>query len=78
MPLQQRPSVGRPLLPLGFQPDSVEVEDLIGRAEAHPLGTEFLREGSLDAVAATFRVHAFTVLSARERLGPRLPRRGNA
>jgi len=40
--------------------------DLIARADAHPLGREFLREGALDAVAATFHVHAFAVDRARE------------
>lgn len=42
-----------------------EVEALIVAAEAHPLGTEFLREGHLEAVAITFQVHAFTVDAAR-------------
>ncbi len=42
------------------------VRDLIARADAHPLGRDFLLEGALDAVAATFAVHAFTVDRARE------------
>lgn len=42
--------------------------DLIAKADAHPLGREFLREGALDAVAATFKVHAFAVDRARELL----------
>ncbi len=42
------------------------VRDLIARADAHPLGRAFLLEGALDAVAATFAVHAFTVDRARE------------
>lgn len=67
---RSRPPV-RPLLPLRFEPEPDEVDALIRRAEGHPLGTDFLREGSLDAVAATFRTHAFTVLGARDRLGPR-------
>ena len=58
----------RPLLPLHFEPEPREVDALIERAEGHPLGTAFLQEGSLDAVAATFRTHAFTVLDARRRL----------
>lgn len=50
---------------------------LIGRAERHPLGVTFLRDGSLDSVAATFGVHAFTVEAARARLEavPATPRR---
>ena len=44
------------------------VEELIERAKSHPLGTEFLAEGSLDSVAAGFQTHAFTVEAARERL----------
>ena len=48
-----------------YRPSRPEIDDLIRRAERHPLGTAFLREGSLDAVAATFGVHAFTVEAAR-------------
>jgi hypothetical protein len=44
------------------------VDELIERARAHPLGTEFLEEGYLDSVAAGFQAHAFTVEAARERL----------
>jgi len=32
------------------------------------LGIEFLLNGSLDAVAATFNVHAFVIDAARDRL----------
>ncbi|MBZ0268385.1 hypothetical protein K8I85_09540 [bacterium] len=45
-----------------------QVEALIRRADGHALGTEFLRHGALDAVAATFGVHAFVIDAARERL----------
>ena len=48
-----------------YAPPSEEVEGLIQRARQHPLGTDFLVEGTLDAVAATFEVHAFTVEKAR-------------
>ncbi len=54
---------------------------LIDRAGRHPLGVTFLRDGSLDAVAATFGVHAFTIEAARARLtgppdiSPATPRR---
>ncbi|MBI2920653.1 MAG: hypothetical protein HYY18_06165 [Planctomycetes bacterium] len=57
------------------------VDDLIARAESHPLGVEFLSEGSLDSVSAGFGTHAFTVEAARERLrseAPPLPGEGNA
>ena len=42
-----------------------EVEALIVAARSHPLGTEFLTDGHLEAVAITFQVHAFTVDAAR-------------
>ena len=51
-----------------FVPSDGMVTDLVGRATAHPLGTTFLREGSLDAVAAIFQCHAFVVEAARQRL----------
>ena len=41
------------------------VEALIVAAKDHPLGTEFLIDGHLEAVAITFQVHAFTVDAAR-------------
>ncbi|MDJ0520645.1 MAG: hypothetical protein QNJ90_01080 [Planctomycetota bacterium] len=50
------------------EPNDAEVLELIRRAEAHELGRDFLAEGALDAVAATFGVHAFVVDAARERL----------
>jgi hypothetical protein len=43
-----------------------DVDDLLRRANEHPLGLDFLESGSLDAVAATFRVHAFVVDAARD------------
>ncbi len=55
--------------PPSYQPSSSEVVRLIEEAERHPLGIEFLLEGELGAVAATFGVHAFTVDAARRRLG---------
>ena len=44
------------------------VHDLIQRAEASDHGRSFLVDGSQDAVAAVFGVHAFVVDAARERL----------
>ncbi len=52
------------------RPSRAEVDALIQRASNHPLGTRFLIDGALDAVAATFNVHAFVVDAAREVLGP--------
>ncbi|MHC5023340.1 MAG: hypothetical protein ACYTGG_05445 [Planctomycetota bacterium] len=51
-----------------YQPTPDQVQALIREAAKSPLGTEFLTEGALDAVAATFGVHAFTVDAAREAL----------
>ncbi len=51
------------------RPNRAEVDALIDQASNHPLGTRFLTEGALDAVAATFKVHAFVVDAAREVLG---------
>ncbi|MCP3905918.1 MAG: hypothetical protein GY715_20020 [Planctomycetes bacterium] len=49
-------------------PPAELIQDVIRRAHEHPLGTSFLTEGALDAVAATFEVHAFVVDAARETL----------
>ena len=51
-----------------YEPTPEEVTELIERAKAHELGLGFLREGALQAVAAAFGVHAFTVDAARRRL----------
>jgi hypothetical protein len=48
--------------------DPTVVEELVGRAKAHPLGLEYLKGGHLGSVAATFETHAFTVLAARDLL----------
>ncbi|MBL1217588.1 MAG: hypothetical protein D8M59_08840 [Planctomycetes bacterium] len=52
-----------------FTPSAQVIEQLIRRAEKHPLGMEYLVNGSLDSVSATFGVHAFVVDAAREKLG---------
>ncbi len=52
------------------RPSRAEVDALIQRASNHRLGTRFLIDGALDAVAATFNVHAFVVDAAREVLSP--------
>ena len=51
-----------------YQPTASEIAKLMQQAANHPLGTNFLVEGSLDSVAATFGVHAFVVNAARESL----------
>lgn len=51
-----------------FVPSAEQVDALIAAARLHPLGIDFLLSGHLDAVAGTFRAHAFTVEAARERV----------
>ena len=51
-----------------YRPSRAEIDALIQRASDHRLGKGFLVDGSLDAVAATFSVHAFVVDAARETL----------
>jgi hypothetical protein len=51
-----------------FHPTDAEVDALIAKATAHPLGLDYLRDGELGSVAAAFGTHAFTVIAARERL----------
>jgi hypothetical protein len=59
-----------------YNPTPDEVRLLLRRAAEHPLGTEFLTGGALDAVAATFGVHAFLVEAARRVHAPTLVRHG--
>ncbi len=54
-----------------YRPTVAEVDLLVQRATVHPLGTGFLVNGAIDAVAATFGVHAFVVDEARLRLDGR-------
>ncbi len=49
-------------------PTETEIQYLIEHAKSHDLGIDFLLNGSLDAVAATFNVHAFVIDAARDRL----------
>ena len=51
-----------------YRPTVEEVTVLVRQAASHPLGTQFLAKGAIDAVAATFGVHAFVVDEARRRL----------
>jgi len=57
------------ILSTDYRPTHGEIDDLIQRARAHPLGEGFLSRGAPDAVAATFGVHAFAIDAAREALG---------
>lgn len=59
------------VVPSRYQPSPREVDRVISLAEQHPLGLQFLAEGALDAVSATFKTHAFVVDVARERLASR-------
>ncbi len=54
--------------------EAEKVDALLDVATEHELGLDFLLTGSLDAVAATFRVHAFVVDAARDRLKRQSPR----
>jgi hypothetical protein len=60
-PAESRPGV--------FRPDPSEIDRLLAAARSHPLGIEFLMNGYLGSVAATFGVHAFAVEEARARVG---------
>jgi len=51
-----------------YRPTVAEVTVLVRQAASHPLGTQFLAKGAIDAVAATFGVHAFVVDEARRRM----------
>ena len=51
-----------------FQPCESEVQALITKANAHALGSGFLKTGALESVAAMFETHAFTVDAARRKL----------
>jgi len=51
-----------------YVPSEEEVDRLIARAKAHPLGMRFLVDGHLGSVATMFETHAFTVDAARDRL----------
>jgi hypothetical protein len=46
-------------------------EDVVGQAERHPLGVEFLIRGPFETVAVTFGAHPDVVLAARDLLGAR-------
>jgi hypothetical protein len=49
-----------------YRPTFHEMENLVATARNHPLGTEFLLNGDLCAVAITFGTHVFTVEAVRD------------
>lgn len=61
-------NMARPGLPRNFIPTQADVDSLINRAGTHELGVDFLKTGSLEAVAAMFEVHAFVVDAARVKI----------
>jgi hypothetical protein len=66
--LVRRSSRGPAPAPAQYVFNVQDVEALIEAARKHPLGLEFLLNGDLSSVAATFQAHAFTVDAAREHL----------
>ncbi len=58
----------KPDPPGRYRPTVEDVTVLVRQAASHPLGTQFLAKGAIDAVAATFGVHAFVVDEARRRM----------
>ncbi len=55
-------------VPAAYRPTAAEIDELLRRASAHPLGRPYLADGALDSVAATFGVHAFAVEAARRKI----------
>ena len=55
-------------VPGRYRPTVEEVTVLVRQAASHPLGPQFLAKGAIDAVAATFGVHAFVIDEARRRM----------
>ena len=60
-----------PTSPVHFAPPPRGPEDVVGEAERHPLGVEFLIRGPFETVAVTFGAHPDVVLAARDLLGAR-------
>ena len=66
--LLRRSSPATAPAPTRYVFNALDAEALIEAARKHPLGVDFLLNGDLSAVAATFQAHAFTVDAAREHL----------
>jgi hypothetical protein len=54
-----------------FAPPPRGPEEVVGEAERHPLGVEFLIRGPFETVAVTFGAHPDVVLAARDLLDAR-------
>jgi hypothetical protein len=67
----QRSLKAWPTSPVHFAPSPRGPEEVVGEAERHPLGVEFLLRGPFETVAVTFGAHPDVVLAARELLGAR-------
>ncbi len=64
---QVRPSPAH--IPAAPRPVSAaDVDELLGRADRHPLGREFLLGGQIEAVAIMLHTDVYHVEAARERL----------
>jgi len=66
-----------PASPVYFAPPPRGPEDVVGEAQRHPLGVEFLLRGPFETVAVTFGAHPEVVLAARDLLGARGSPAGN-
>jgi hypothetical protein len=60
-----------PTSPVHFAPPPRGPEEVVGEAERHPLGVEFLIRGPFETVAVTFGAHPDVVLAARDLLDAR-------
>jgi len=58
-----------PASPVYFAPPPRGPEEVVGEAQRHPLGVEFLLRGPFETVAVTFGAHPDVVLAARDLLG---------
>lgn len=74
----QRSRQAWPASPVHLAPPHRGPEEVVGEAERHPLGVEFLLRGPFETVAVTFGAHPDVVLAARELLGARGTPAGNA
>jgi hypothetical protein len=67
----QRSRQAWPTSPVHFAPPPRGPEEVVGEAERHPLGVEFLIRGPFETVAVTFGAHPDVVLAARDLLDAR-------
>jgi hypothetical protein len=74
----QRSRQAWPTSPVHFAPPPRGPEEVVGEAERHPLGVEFLIRGPFETVAVTFGAHPDVVLAARDLIGARGTPAGNS